>query len=262
MVEYIVLGIIQGIAEWIPVSSEGMIILMREVFFPGDSILSSVSIALFLHLGTFLSALVYFWKDVKEIIRNLLNWKEASSEDRNLIIFLFIATLVSGLLGLVLLFALGSFEEKLQMAGGFAMGLVGILLLITGVLQLVAKESAGDKTLPNKKDSLLLGIVQGFAALPGLSRSGLTVSALLLRKYSKEEALRLSFLLSLPIVLGGNIVLNLSGFEVNPEKLVGLLFSFIFGLATIHGLILLARKVNFGWFVMIFGILSILAAFI
>lgn len=262
MLEYIVLGTIQGVAEWIPISSEGMIILAREIFFPGDSLLSSVSIALFLHLGTFLSALVYFWNDVKKILLNILRWRSTSREDKDLIIFLLLATLVSGILGLALLYVLGSFEEKLATAGSFVMGLVGILLLITGALQLSAKESDGAKTTPNKKDGCLLGVVQGFAALPGLSRSGLTVSALLLRKYSKEEALRLSFLLSLPIVLGGNIVLNLSGFAINAEKLVGLLFSFVFGLATIHGLILLARKINFGWFVIVFGILSLLAAFI
>jgi undecaprenyl-diphosphatase len=262
MFEYIILGVVQGIAEWLPISSEGTIILVREVFFPGDSILSSISIALFLHLGTFLAVLVYFWRDVKKILLDILHWKKSKPKDRSLIFFLLIATLISGILGLVLLYILGSFEEKVSLAGSFVMGLVGILLLITGVLQLKARESDLANSEPNQKDALLLGIVQGFAALPGLSRSGLTVSALLLRKYSKEEALRLSFLLSLPIVLGGNIILNLSGFAINAEKLVGLLFSFIFGLATIHALIILARKINFGWFVIVFGLLSILAAFI
>ncbi|VAW17354.1 Undecaprenyl-diphosphatase, partial [hydrothermal vent metagenome] len=106
-------------------------------------------------------------------------------------------------------------------------------------------------------DSVTLGIVQGFAALPGLSRSGLTVASLLLRKFDEEQAIRLSFLMSIPIVLAGNILLNIKDFNPTLENLFGFFFSFVFGLATIHILLKVAKKVNFAYFVLLFGLLMI-----
>ena len=139
---------------------------------------------------------------------------------------------------------------------------LGFLLLITGLLQ-IKKRGGGEKT--NKditwRDSVLLGVVQGFAAFPGLSRSGLTVSALLLRKFNDDVALKLSFILSLPIVLAGNILLNLGGFALNTENLVALLASFIFGLATIHIMLKFAKRIQFGWFVVVFSLFVFASAF-
>jgi undecaprenyl-diphosphatase len=100
------------------------------------------------------------------------------------------------------------------------------------------------------------------AALPGISRSGMTVSSLLLLDYEEEEALRLSFLLSLPIVLGANIVLNLDRLMVSGSGFAGLMTAFLSGLLTIHLLLEVARNVNFGYFVLFFGLLTIGAAFI
>jgi len=105
-------------------------------------------------------------------------------------------------------------------------------------------------------------VVQGFAALPGLSRSGLTVSTLLFRKVNEKDSLKLSFLLSLPIVLGGNILLNSEYFNFSLDSLISLSASFLFGLLTIHYLLKLAKKINFGWFVFAFGALMIIASFI
>jgi len=129
-------------------------------------------------------------------------------------------------------------------------------------LELNTKKKGGYRTVRDLKmiDGVLLGIVQGFATLPGFSRSGLTVSALLLCKLDKTYALKLSFLMSLPIVLGGNLVFNFNAFALSVEALVGLFFSFIFGLATIHLLLKIAQKVNFGYFVLFFGILTILSS--
>jgi len=108
-------------------------------------------------------------------------------------------------------------------------------------------------------DGIILGIAQGFAALPGLSRSGLTVSALLLRKFDNALSLRLSFLMSLPIVLAGNILLNFNELTWSKGTFWSLLFSFLFGLLTIHFLLKIAKKINFGLFVLFFGILTILS---
>ncbi len=113
-------------------------------------------------------------------------------------------------------------------------------------------------------DSLLLGGVQGLATLPGISRSGITVSTLLLKKFDDTTALKLSFLMSLPIILLGNILLNIGDIAQTfaTASIYGLLTSFIFGLLTIHALIKLSKKINFGWFVLVFAILMMLSILI
>jgi len=142
--------------------------------------------------------------------------------------------------------------------------LAGFLLLLTSVLSFKTKES-GHKEQKNLTifDGVILGISQGLTALPGLSRSGTTVAFLLMRGFKDEEALRLSFLMSIPIVLVANIGLNLiGGFSPTLNSLVGVLFAFIFGLLTIDWLMQIARKIKFAWFTLIFGILIILSVFI
>ncbi|MCK5580062.1 MAG: undecaprenyl-diphosphate phosphatase [Candidatus Omnitrophica bacterium] len=264
MLEQIILGIIQGITEWLPISSEGMIILTKTTFFkdPG-SLDTMIQEAIFLHLGSLLAALIYFRKDVALLCQSLLQYKKADPENQKTLIFLVIATFISGTIGIGLLKLLslftGLFTSKLK----FITLIVGLCLLVTAYLELRSSKSghrsAKDLTL---RDGILLGIAQGFSALPGLSRSGLTVSVLLLSNFDKGAALRLSFLMSIPIILAGNIVLNARNFAFSPELLVGLFFSFILGISTIHGLLKLAQKINFGYFVLFFGLLTIAAAFL
>lgn len=266
MAEQIILGIIQGIAEWIPVSSEGMLVLAQKILFGSTAGAQElVSTALFLHLGTFFAALVYFRKDVYRLARSFLKWSSASARDRKTISFLIWTTLISGLLGFIFLAGLVRFEWILDGGAGKSLTfIVGVLLLVTGVLQLISERSLEGKQAKEigRSDTLTLGIAQGFSALPGLSRSGLTISALLLLKFKKEEALRLSFLMSLPIVLAGNIILGLGDSQISAEKLVGLLFAFLFGLLTIDALMKLSRKINFGWFVIFFSLLTFAAVLV
>jgi len=262
MFEYVILGIIQGIAEWLPVSSEGLIILAKTNFFhtPGN-LEEAITQALFLHLGTFLAALIYFRRDVKKLVKTIFSYRSQSQETQKLFSFLLITTMISGAFGLLLIKTLTYISSQLESQGTIITLMIGCLLLGTAFLELKAKKS-GYRNLCDLTivDSILLGIVQGFAALPGFSRSGLTVSALLLRKLDKTYALKLSFLMSLPIVLAGNIALNTNALVWTVEALAGLFFSFIFGLAAIHLFLKLAEKINFGYFVLLFGVLTILSA--
>ena len=109
------------------------------------------------------------------------------------------------------------------------------------------------------KDGIILGIVQGISVIPGLSRSGATVSALLFKKFDDVVALRLSFLMAMPLILGGNIILNMNKLTVTSVSIYGLLSSFLFGIISIHLLMKIAKKVNFGYFVLGFGILMMLS---
>ncbi|MFH0805752.1 MAG: undecaprenyl-diphosphate phosphatase [Patescibacteria group bacterium] len=261
MFEQIILGVIQGIFEWLPVSSEGIIVLIEKNFFNNQAgVEEIIKYALFLHLGTFLAALIYFYKDVLNLIKALFNFKTANAKVQEILKFLIISSLIGGFFGFVLMKVFSGLEEQLELSARIITLIVGLLLLVTGLLQIRAKktENRGIRKIGNK-DSILLGFVQALAALPGLSRSGLTVSALLLRKFNSATALKLSFLMSLPMVLGGNIILNLNNFTFSLEMFLGLAFSFIFGLLTISLLLKIARKINFGYFVLVFGVVVLLS---
>jgi len=264
MFEAIILGTIQGIAEWLPVSSEGLIFLVKTNFFSnGESIKEITELALWLHLGTFLAALVYFRKDVWRLIKTLFNFKFAEAGKQKILVFLLVATMISGILGIGLLLMIVEMGEWLGYTSRALTLGIGILLLITAGMQFRVR-SGGLRQARDLKnsDSVFLGVMQGLAVLPGLSRSGLTISALLLKKFDKEVALKLSFLMSLPIVLGGNIILNLDKFALTLNSFVSLAASFIFGLLTIGLLLRIARKINFAWFVLGFGLLMIVAVLV
>ena len=254
MTESIVLGIIQGVTEWLPISSEGMIILVKvNLFGSGLDMADLISHALFLHLGTFFAALIYFRKEVIILFKGI--FKKPDPEVRKQIKFYLIATLFSAVVALIILFPL-SILRDLDLTGKSITVVIAFMLWITAFLHFKKKEK-GKRSFADLKtgDGVLLGIVQGLSVLPGLSRSGITISTLLLRKFEENKALTLSFIMSLPVVLGGNILLNLDRFNFNPENIVAFFFSFLFGLLTIYFLLKLVQKVNFGLFICFFGIL-------
>ncbi|MFH1602227.1 MAG: undecaprenyl-diphosphate phosphatase [Candidatus Shapirobacteria bacterium] len=249
MIEQLVLGTIQGVAEWLPVSSEGLIYLAQAHFFSPLSLTQAVKQALFLHFGTWLAALIYFRQKIISLPKN-----------RNLSSFLAFGTLVSGFLGLLILKLIENLESQFLPTGKVFTLIIGLFLIVTGYLQLKSKKE-GKKTEKDLtiKTALVLGIAQGLAVFPGLSRSGLTVATFLFLGYSKVDSLRLSFLLSLPLVLIANIFLNFN-YLSQGVYLGGLLFSFVFGYLTIDLLLKIAQKINFGKFVIFFGLLTILAS--
>ncbi|MEX0932492.1 MAG: undecaprenyl-diphosphate phosphatase [Candidatus Pacearchaeota archaeon] len=262
--QQIILGILQGVLEWLPISSEGALFLVNSNFFGGTDLNLFIRQALFLHLGTFLSALVYFRKEVRDLAKGLWNYKSADTETKKTLKFLFIATLISGIIGLAIL---NFFElvaiTKIPLTNATINFIVGFLLLITGSLQLKTSSAGYRKILHlDNKDGVILGLMQGFAALPGLSRSGLTISGFLFRNFDETVALKLSFIMSLPIVLIGNVILNLSDIVFVKEMFFGFIFAFFFGLVTIQLLMNFSRKVKFGFFAICFGILTILAGLV
>ncbi len=263
MAEYIISGIIQGITEWLPVSSEGMLVLIKANFFNKNfEIGEAIQYALFLHLGTFFSALIYFRKEVIRIIKDIFRYKNISKDKKNLIWFYLLVTVFSGIVALsilkVLEVALGNFKVtgKLVTLG------IGVLLILTALIQFKKRVGLRTEKEITKKDGVLLGIIQGFSILPGLSRSGLTVAGLLLRRFQDTDALKLSFIMSLPVVLGGNIVLNLDRMVFDFNSLMGFSVSFFLGIITIHFLMKLTKKVNFAWFVLLFALITIISVFI
>lgn len=256
MFESFILGFIQGVTEWLPVSSEGILVITQTQFFGESSVSEAIRVALFLHLGTFAAALIYFWDDVVGLVKNIFTYKKIEKEKKQKTQFYIFTTIISGLVGFIILKLIENLESLFLIGSNVIVIVVATLLLVTAYLQLRKKSYSFRKEGEvNFVDSLTTGIIQGFAALPGVSRSGSTTAILLLRRFHEEDALKMSFILSLPIVLIGNIVLNLDGMFFSIESLVAFLTSFIFGYITIHGLLKLARRMNFGWFVFIFAML-------
>jgi len=253
--QQLILGIIQGITEWLPLSSSGMTTLAMTNIFGIDNISIILHQALFLHLGTFFAALIYFRKEVKSI----LSFKKKT---RKVLNFLIITTLITGILGILLMKFL---INNLELTGRTITFAIGFLLLITGGMQLISRKKGlkTEKQITNS-DGIIAGLAQGLAVLPGISRSGITTSTLLLKKFNDTSALRLSFLMSLPVVLLGNIFLNLPDFAkiLTPFSIIGLITSFIFGILTIHLLMKLSKKINFAWFAIIFAILMLVSVLV
>ena len=231
MLFFLILGIIQGIFEWLPISSEGVVALFSQWLVKG---VNPIDIALFLHLGTLLAVLVYFFKDWK----NLLFFK-----DLKLFKFLVITTLISAVIG----FLLYNLIITMSLGAG--------LLFLTGFGLLITAYFHKKKRKLRIKDNwlaVIVGVLQGLAVIPGLSRSGATIFGLSLAKDEPKEILKLSYLMSGPIILGSSIFLIIK----NPSSLnawPALITAFIVGLLSLKILFRISEKINFFKFALIFS---------
>ena len=248
MVEGVVLGLLQGTFEWLPVSSQGIIVVVHSLLFDGE-IAEGIGYSLWLHVGTVPSVLVAFRKETAQIVGEVLSRPLRPSP---LAAFLLVSTVVSGIVGLPLVLYLTDLSES---AGSAAMVVVGVALLFTGVLQVVRRgPGARDRDDLEVRDLLLAGVSQGLAVIPGLSRSGVTVAALLWRGVDRREALVLSFLMSAPASVAAAAYVALTGeFAVTAEALVGAAVAFLTGLLAIKLLVAVAERVNLAAFVIIAG---------
>jgi undecaprenyl-diphosphatase len=192
LLQAIILSVVQGLTEWLPISSSGHLVIAQRLM--GLSV--PVAFDVFLHLGTLVAVVVFFWRDIVNILKSLLtlNTKDANFK---LLVYIIIGTVPTAVIGLLFL----QFFESLFSSGRA----VGVGFLITGALLLSSKLRKGEKNL-GWLSSLIMGIFQGIAIAPGISRSGSTISAGLFSGVNKDEVFRYSFLLSIPAILGATVL--------------------------------------------------------
>ncbi len=262
LIQVILMGILQGLTEFIPVSSSGHLVLAQHFFGIVDS--ENIVFELFMHLGTLLAVLVFFRKTLWELIKSLFSWgntvnREQHRKNRTLVYYLIISTLATG----VIYILFGDFMEAV-----FNMPmLVAILLLVTGFIVFVS-DYFKDKGIPACNigflQAVLIGIGQGFAILPGISRSGTTIACSLVTGMKRKDAAQYSFLLSIPAILTGNLSQYKAFANLKPQLLInylaGFVCSFIVGYLVIAFLIRLievSRLKYFAVYCWLIGLLSI-----
>jgi len=238
--KYVILGALQGVFEWLPVSSQAITVLSATFL----GIENPIDLAIYLHLGTMLAVLVYFNWEILEYLK-----------DRTTRNFLVLSTLISGIIGLPTYL----FVRTISFNGSWLLLLVGLGLITTGFMLMKKKSGFKHKKDLGILDSLYIGALQGLTIIPGLSRSGTTMFGFLSRSFSAYDALKLSFIMSLPVVLAANIFIKSYTLVFEPSYLAALAASFVAGVISIHFLLGIARKVNFAWFCWFFGLLSVLS---
>lgn len=264
----LLMAIFQGVIEWLPISSEGQLSLLFVNLY-GMNELEAVTLALLLHLGTMISVLWVFRSDFREMFD--LNAKITEVT--------LIATLGTAVTAIPILLIFKNYwntwTDILPIPPDILFTIfVGILLILTGLI-LVNQSEQGIRELNSitQKEALILGMAQGIAALPGISRSGMTITILLIIGLTQRDALRVSFIISVPAVLGATVLeFFLSGFTIHVDALrIGdfifpylLLFFTIFltaiiGVVTMRSLLQL-KNIPYDKFCITFGTGTILLA--
>jgi len=239
----IILGIVQGLTELLPISSTAHLEIIPWVFNWGI-IPRYFDIAL--HFGTLLAIVIFFFKDwiklvvggFKQVIK-----KEKSTEGR-MFWYLVAATIPGGLIGYICEHYIDEFLDEKQMV---AMGIIATSLIIFGVLLYLADKYSKTETEYKDmtfKQTFLIGLSQAVAFIPGVSRSGITMTVSRFMKVDRESAARFSFMLSTPITFAA-VVFKLKDFIFNLEFLIGVLASFIIGIIVIKFLLDYLKKGSF-----------------
>jgi undecaprenyl-diphosphatase len=244
IIESIVLGIIQGLTEFLPVSSSGHLELAKVVL--GDTSVpeESLTFTVVLHFATALSTIVIFRKEVIEIFKGLfqLKWNEEMKFSLKIILSMIPAVIV-GLL----------FEEQLESFFGGKILLVGVMLLLTAVLLLLADKAKKTDKKVTFSNAAIIGVSQAIAMLPGISRSGATISTSVLLGVDRTKAAKFSFLMVVPLIfgkvakdiLGGEISFQSS--EIIPMS-AGFISAFLAGLLACNWMIALVKKSKLSYF--------------
>lgn len=250
----ILLGLIQGLTEFLPVSSSGHLTLGKALIgISQEGILFEVVV----HFGTLLAVVTAFWPDVVWLFRGTLAFllrrkapalprKDPSAEPVRYVGYLILATIPAVIVGLF-------FKESIEAAFANPI-LAAYLLLATGVILLLSRLGLNANGDVNRTKSMLIGISQALAILPGISRSGTTIATGMLLGVAREEAARFSFLMAIPAIAGAFVLQLKDALTAPPDRafllalLAGFITSYLSGLLAIKALMSVVRRGRFDYF--------------
>jgi len=255
--EGILIGVIQGVTEWLPISSEGLITSIASLGF-GHTFKQAVSLSIWLHLGTACAAILSFRGHLFKISKDFIQDREHSKELGPLII----AVLISGMIGFPLLLLIREVPLT-EGAGDATMILIGFFMVISGFIQRSRMESTANiaRRQLSITDATFLGIAQGLSVMPGLSRSGLTISVLLLRGLDQQKAITTSYIISIPVALAAAGYIGITdGLFLSTINLLASFVAFVFGLLTIRIVLGFAERVNISKLLIGIGLMMVFAS--
>ncbi|MCQ2738893.1 MAG: undecaprenyl-diphosphate phosphatase [bacterium] len=270
LIQAVLMGITQGLSEFLPISSSAHLVFTSGFYKISNGLEivqdsnQEVFFDIMLHFGTLIAVLIFFRKDIWNIIKSLylgIKNNDYANQDCKLGIYIILGTIITVLVAYPLC---GISEKLVFMPSG-----VGILLILTGLLLLFsefyAKKHQNDAPIGLKK-ACLIGMAQGFASIPGFSRSGLTIATGLLTGMSRTTAARYSFLLSIPVIVGASMIYPFM--KINPAEIVdynwmaiilGTIVSAVVGYFCIKYFLKFVSKFSlsiFGWYCVIAGIFT------
>lgn len=273
--EAIILGLVQGIAEFLPISSSGHLAILQNLFNMSDIEGGHMFFDVLLHFGTLIAICFMYWTDIKAMVVEMLelisgrkravNGEKRQYPAARMFILIIVATLP-----LALILPVNDYIDMLSQSTLF----VGIALVLTGFMLLVSdKMEKGSKTEKNMlvKDALIIGLCQCVATLPGLSRSGTTITAGIATGQNRSYAVKFSLLMSIPAVLGATLLELVKVLKVGidisliPAYLFGMIAAMVSGVLSIGLLKMIAKRTRFGGFAYycwVVGVLTIILSMI
>lgn len=274
IVNAIILGLVQGIAEFLPISSSGHLSILNNLFHMSTAEDGHLFFDVLLHLGTLISILIVYWKDIVEMFFEVISFANlgplAGQRREHYPAARLFVMIVAATLPLFLILPINDMLESLYYNSIF----MGVMLILTGCMLYVSDRMLqGKKTEKNMTflDAFIIGICQSVATIPGLSRSGTTITAGLATGLRRDFAVKFSFLMSLPAVLGANLLSFIDAAKEGidwanmPAYLVGMAVAMVSGIGAISLLKFISQKGKFGGFAYycwVVGVLSIVLTMI
>lgn len=257
--EAIILGLVQGVAEFLPISSSGHLAILQNLFNMSDIEGGHMFFDVLMHFGTLIAICFMYWNDIKAMVVEMLELLSgrksfnAEGKPKQYPAARLFLLIVTATLPLVLILPINDYIGELSQSTVF----VGIALILTGFMLLVSdKMTPGSKTEKNMrfKDALIIGLCQCVATLPGLSRSGTTITAGIATGQNRSYAVKFSLLMSIPAVLGATLLELIKAFKAGidasliPAYLFGMISAMVSGVLAIGILKMIAKSKKFGGF--------------
>lgn len=264
LIDAIILGILQGLTEFLPVSSSGHLEIGKVLLglkLSGDE---SLMFTVVVHFATAAATLVVYRKEVIDIIRGLFEFK--SNEQTKFVGLILLSMVPAGIVGLL-------FEEEIEALFEGNIAFVGAMLLVTGLLLFIADKSKSSSKSISPLNAFLIGVAQAIAILPGISRSGATISTSVILGIDRDRAARFSFLMVIPVILGkiildaGDLIQEASAVE-SPTQIpfyvlfTGFIMAFVVGILACKLMIAMVKKAQlkyFSFYCFVVGFISIVS---